>query len=64
MAKPNVADTITIGLAQVAPVWLNRLHTMEKILDQVVQVEAGHLDSLCETAKEHHSAVVLGIIWQ
>jgi nitrilase len=35
MAKSNNVDTLTIGLAQTAPVWLDRLQTMEKILVQV-----------------------------
>ena len=28
-------DTLTIGLAQIAPVWLNRAGTMSKIREQV-----------------------------
>jgi nitrilase len=104
-------DTLTIGLAQIAPVWLNRTGTLSKILDQVraakaagcqlvafgeallpgypfwiertngavfnspvqkeihahymdqaVQIEAGHLDALCEAAKDHAITVVLGCI--
>lgn len=104
-------DTLTIGLAQIAPVWLNRLGTLSKILEQVkaaseagcqlvafgeaflpgypfwiertngaifnspmqkeihahymdqaVQIEAGHLDELCEAAKQHSITVVLGCI--
>ena len=111
MAETTNSDTLTIGLAQIAPVWLNRLQTLEKTLarvheaaeanchlvafgeallpgypfwiertdgakfnspvqkeihalylDQAVQVEAGHLDSLCEAARECQIAVVLGII--
>jgi len=31
-------------------------------LDQAVQIEAGHLDSVCQVAREHGVAVVLGII--
>ena len=31
-------------------------------LDQAVQVEAGHLDVICEAAKECQIAIVLGII--
>ena len=111
MAKPKNLDTITIGLAQIAPVWLNREQTLVKILEQVqaaaeadcqmvafgeallpgypfwiertdgakfnspvqkeihahymdqaVQIEAGHLDELCEAAKKHHTTVVLGCI--
>ncbi|MEH6445102.1 MAG: carbon-nitrogen hydrolase family protein [Oceanospirillaceae bacterium] len=30
--------------------------------DQAVQIEAGHLDSVCEAAKTNHCAVYLGII--
>jgi nitrilase len=103
--------TLTVGLAQIAPVWLDRAGTMSKILDQVrtaskaecdlvafsegllpgypfwiertngaifnspmqkeihahyldqaVQIEAGHLDTLCKTANELGIAVVLGCI--
>jgi len=28
-------DTLTVGLAQIAPFWLNRAGTLSKILDQV-----------------------------
>ena len=35
MAKSNYVDTLTIGLAQIAPVWLDRSQTMEKMLAQV-----------------------------
>lgn len=111
MAKINEKDILTIGLAQIAPVWLDRAQTMEKILnrvheaaeagcklvafgeallpgypfwiertngatfnspvqkelhahylDQAVQIEAGHLDILCEAAKERQITVVLGCI--
>lgn len=111
MAEIKNSDALTIGLAQIAPVWLDRSRTLEKILDQVhaaaevncqlvafgeallpgypfwvertdgakfnspvqkeiyahyldqaVQLEAGHMDPLCEAAKERHIAVVLGII--
>lgn len=104
-------DSLTIGLAQIAPVWLDRARTMSKILEQVpaakeagcqllafgeallpgypfwiertngavfnspmqkeihahymdqaVQIEAGHLDALCEAAKENAINVVLGCI--
>ena len=35
-------DTLTVGLAQIAPVWLNRAGTMSKILEQVCAAkEAG-----------------------
>jgi len=111
MSDLNDKDSLTIGLAQIAPVWLNREKTLEKILEQVqaaadsdcqlvafgeallpgypfwiertdgaefnspvqkeihahyldqaVQVEAGHLETLCEAAKERQIAVVTGII--
>ena len=111
MSDVNDKDSLTIGLAQIAPVWLNREKTLEKILEQVqaaadsdcqlvafgeallpgypfwiertdgaefnspvqkeihahyldqaVQVEAGHLETLCEAAKERQIAVVTGII--
>jgi len=35
MAKSKNMDILTIGLAQIAPVWLDRSQTMEKILAQV-----------------------------
>ncbi|MFL7869397.1 MAG: nitrilase-related carbon-nitrogen hydrolase, partial [Anaerolineales bacterium] len=35
MAKSNNVDILTIGLAQIAPVWLDRTKTMEKILVQI-----------------------------
>jgi nitrilase len=106
-----VDDILTIGLAQIAPVWLNRAGTLSKILDQVqaakeagcqlvafgeallpgypfwiertngavfnspmqkeihahymdqaVQIESGHLDILCEAARDHAVTVVLGCI--
>jgi nitrilase len=111
MSDLNDKDSLTIGLAQIAPVWLNREKTLEKILEQVqaaadsdcqlvafgeallpgypfwiertdgakfnspvqkelhayyldqaVQVEAGHLDQVCDAAKERQIAVVTGII--
>ena len=104
-------DTLIVGLAQIAPVWLDRAGTLSKILDQVhaanaagcqlvafgegllpgypfwiertngavfnstmqkeihahymdqaVQIEAGHLDPLCEAAKKFGITVVLGCI--
>jgi nitrilase len=104
-------DQLTIGLAQIAPVWLDRAGTLSKMLEQVraakeagcqlvafgeallpgypfwiertngakfnspvqkdihahyldqaVQIEAGHLDPLCDAAKEHGITVVTGII--
>ena len=111
MTRPYPKDTLTVALAQIAPVWLDRAGTMSKILaqvraasemgchlvtfgegllpgypfwiertngavfnsniqkeihahylDQAVQIEAGHLDMLCEEAREFGVAVVLGCI--
>lgn len=111
MPRSMPEGTLTVGLAQMAPVWLDRSGTLSKILDQVraadkaechlvvfgegllpgypfwiertngatfnspmqkeihahyldqaVQIEAGHLDPLCKTAKELGIAVVLGCI--
>lgn len=111
MASNQHADSLTVGLAQIAPVWLDRANTLAKILQQVhtaaekgcqlvvfgeallpgypfwiertdgarfnspmqkeihahymqqaVQIEAGHLDSLCRAAKQMQIAVVLGCI--
>ena len=111
MTRPYPRDTLTVALAQIAPVWLDRTGTMSKILDQVhvasemgchlvtfgegllpgypfwiertngavfnsniqkeihahymdqaVQIEAGHLDPLCEAAREFGITVVLGCI--
>jgi nitrilase len=111
MNTPIASDSIKIGLAQIAPVWLNRELTLTKILeytdsagesgcnlvafgegllpgypfwiertngaqfnspvqkeihahylDNAVQIEAGHLDELCDRADQHNMAVMLGII--
>jgi nitrilase len=111
MTHEGKADQLTVGLAQIAPVWLNREQTLEKILEYVhdaakaecnlvafsegllpgypfwierthgaefnspmqkeihahysanaVQIESGHLDGLCDLARQHHLAVVLGCI--
>lgn len=111
MIHEDKADQLTVGLAQIAPVWLNREQTLEKILEYVhdaakaecnlvafsegllpgypfwierthgaefnspvqkeihahysanaVQIESGHLDGLCDLARQHHLAVVLGCI--
>ena len=111
MATSNEADCLTVGMAQIAPVWLDREQTLVKILEysqkaaeggcdlvvfgegllpgypfwierthgaefnspvqkeihahylaNAVQVEAGHLDGLCDLARENHLAVMLGII--
>ncbi|MCG8637559.1 MAG: carbon-nitrogen hydrolase family protein [Desulfobacterales bacterium] len=102
-------DEIKVGIAQIAPVWLDRQLTLEKVIrytaqagdegcslvafgealvpgypfwiertdgakfnskiqkdihahymDQAVQIEAGHLDALCEIAAEKEVAVYLG----
>jgi len=104
-------DKLAIGLAQIAPVWLDRAGTLSKMveqvrgaeeagcqllafgeallpgypfwiehtngavfnspmqkeihahyMDQAVQIEAGHLDLLCEAAKESGVTIVTGII--
>jgi len=104
-------DALTVGLAQIAPVWLDRERTLDKALaatsqaadqgcrlvafgealvpgypfwleltngatfnsprqkaihshylDQAVQIEAGHLDSLCTLAAQRQIAVYLGVI--
>ena len=111
MATSNEADCLIVGMAQIAPVWLNREQTLVKILAytqkaaeggcdlvvfgegllpgypfwierthgaefnspvqkeihahylaNAVQIEAGHLDGLCDLARENHLAVMLGII--
>ena len=111
MPHPHPTDTLKVGLAQIAPVWLERERTLDKILAYVqeaaevgcelvvfgegllpgypfwiertdgarfnspmqkeihahylanaVQIEAGHLDSLCERVRENHLAVMLGCI--
>ncbi len=107
---PN-PDELTVGLAQIAPVWLDRGRTLKKIvsyvnqaadqscqlvtfgeallpgypfwieltdgakfnnvrqknihahyMDQAVQIEAGHLESLCQIVAQRNIAVVLGCI--
>ena len=104
-------ELLNVGIAQIAPVWLDRKQTLAKIqdyvakaskqgcqlvafgeallpgypfwiertdgacfnspvqkeihahyMDQAVQIEAGHLDPLCETAAANKIAVVLGCI--
>jgi nitrilase len=111
MLQPDEADTLKVGLAQIAPIWLNRELTLAKILEytnrageagcslvafgegllpgypfwiertngaefnsplqkemhahylaNAVQIETGHLNTLCKTAQEHHLAVMLGCI--
>jgi nitrilase len=105
------ADKLIVGLAQIAPVWLDRERTMEKMLRSVeqaadancallvfgegllpgypfwigrtngaefnssiqkeihshylanaVQIEAGHLDPICDEAKQHRLSIMLGCI--
>jgi nitrilase len=104
-------ELLTVGLAQIAPIWLNREATLKKIIDyieraaerqcrfvtfgeallpgypfwleltdgarfnspiqkdlhayyleQAVQIEAGHLDSVCEAAAKYKIAVMVGCI--
>lgn len=111
MVPPQNADTVTVGLAQIAPIWLDRARTLTKIveqvhaaagagchlvafgeallpgypfwiertngaqfnspiqkeihahyMDQAVQIEAGHLHTLCQAAQQRQIAVVLGCI--
>jgi len=113
MVKGNseIPDKITIGLAQIAPIWLNRERTLEKVekyihmagkascqlvvfgealvpgypfwvdrtdgarfnskiqkglyahySDQAVQIESGHLDSICQAAASQETAIYLGTI--
>jgi nitrilase len=111
MPQKNDSDGLRVGLAQIAPVWLNRDGTLAKILQYVqeagdagcslvafgegllpgypfwiersngavfnspvqkeihahylanaVQIEAGHLDELCELARQLNLAVILGCI--
>lgn len=111
MNPPNDPDKLKVGLAQIAPVWLNRERTLGKVLEYVnraaeeecdlvafgeglvpgypfwvertngatfnspiqkemhahylanaVQIEAGHLDEICEAAQNHSMAIVLGCI--
>ncbi len=111
MTHSKNTDYLIVGLAQIAPVWLNRKQTLAKILEQVhaaaeadcrlvafgeallpgypfwiertngavfnspiqkeihahymqqaVQIEAGHLDALCQVAQQRQIAVVLGCI--
>jgi nitrilase len=105
------SDMLSVGVAQIAPVWLFREETLEKVenyvnqavenrcqlvifseaqvpgypwwlertngakfnspiqkeihahyMDQAVQIEAGHLDSLCNAARKGKIAIILGII--
>lgn len=107
----NNNDLLTVGLAQIAPVWLNREATLNKVIDSIhqaknqavellafgealvpgypfwpeltdgarfdapdqkaifahyvsqsVQIEAGHLDGVCQAAKQTGVALYLGIV--
>lgn len=111
MTQTNDADLLSVGMAQIAPVWLNRDQTLIKILEythkaaeagcnlvvfgegllpgypfwierthgaefnspmqkeihahylaNAVQIEAGHLDGVCDLARKNHLAVMLGCI--
>ena len=111
MTQPNSVDGLRVGLAQIAPVWLDRTNTLAKMLQYVadaaeegcdlvtfgegvlpgypfwvertegarfnsplqkeihayylanaVQIEEGHLNGLCDAARQHKLAVVLGCI--
>ena len=111
MTRRKKTDKLIVGLAQIAPVWLDRSQTLTKILDEIdkaaeancqlvafgeallpgypfwiertngakfnspvqkeihayymdqaVQIEAGHLDSVCAATKEKKLSVVLGCI--
>jgi nitrilase len=104
-----VSESLTVALAQISPVWLDRARTVEKVvewidkaadrqarlvafgetlvpgypfwiahtegarfnskvqkeiharyLEQAVDLEAGHLDAVCERAKNHKMHVMLG----
>ena len=105
------SESLTVGVAQISPVWLNRSRTLEKVIEHVnaaanencqlvvfgeallpgypfwiehtdgarfnspvqkeihahylqnaVQIEAGHLNGLCEAVADHGIAVGLGCI--
>jgi nitrilase len=111
MTITDGADHLTVGLAQIAPVWLDKERTLAKILEytdeaagagcnlvafgegllpgypfwiertdgahfnspvqkelyahylaNAVQIEAGHLDPLCDLAQQRQLAVMLGCI--
>ena len=104
-------EQLTIGLAQISPIWLDRVATTQKItkyikqasdegcrlvvfgeallpgypfwlahtggakfnnelqkkihahyLKEAIQIEAGHLDSICETARQCNIAIYLGVM--
>lgn len=67
-------NLVTFGesLVPAYPIWLSRTDAARfdaddqkeihaRYLHEAVSVEAGHLDSVCEAARESHIAVVLGI---
>lgn len=111
MSASGESERLTIGIAQISPVWLNREKTLDKIIEYVcsaaqkgcelvvfgeallpgypfwieltdgarfnspvqkeihahyvqnaIQVEAGHLNRLCEAVAQQRIAVVLGCI--
>lgn len=111
MIKSTEKESLAVGLAQIAPQWLNRKRTLEKVLEYVrlaadqgcdlvvfgeglvpgypfwiertngaefnspiqkdihahylanaVQIEAGHLDKICELARLNQLSIMLGCI--
>ena len=77
------SDLLNVGLAQIAPVWLDRQRTLDKVVataaeaatlgcqqkemhalyaQQAVQMEAGHLDRLCQLAADTGMAIIVGVI--
>lgn len=111
MNQEKDSDSMLVGLAQIAPIWLNREKTLVKIIEYIqeagnagcslvafgegllpgypfwiersngaafnsavqkelhahylanaVQIEAGHLDEICQLARQLHMAVILGCI--
>jgi nitrilase len=111
MSASGDSDCLTVGIAQISPVWLDRERTLDKIIEYVrlaaqescqlvvfgeallpgypfwieltdgarfnspfqkeihahymhnaIQIEAGHLERLCEAAARQQIAVVLGCI--
>ena len=114
MAEVNVEnrpDSLRVGIAQIAPVWLNREHTLAKVvryvnraadegcqlvafgeallpgypfwiertdgarfnspvqkdihahyMSQAIQIEAGHLQPLCDAASQHQIAAFVGCV--
>jgi nitrilase len=111
MISIKESDNLRVGIAQIAPVWLNRQQTLDKILEyankaskqdcqllvfgeallpgypfwiertdgarfnsavqkeiyahylqQAVQIEADHLQPLCDTASKNHMAIYVGCV--